>query len=62
MMRLPEPLELIFRDELKQFEEENQMAYMSGFERIGRQEGRLEERQDIIRSLMVSCFGNLDDE
>ena len=48
MMRLPEPLELVFRDELKQFEEENQMPYMSSFERIERQEGRVEERHDIF--------------
>ena len=57
MMRLPEPLELTFRDELKQFEEEKQMPYVTSIERIGRQE----ERQDIIRSLIVSRFGNLDE-
>ena len=57
MMRLPEPLELIFRDELKQFEEENQMPYMSSFERIGRKE----ERHDIIHSLLVSRFGTVDE-
>lgn len=66
MMRLPESLELTFRDELKQFEEEKQMQYVTSIERIGRQEGeqegRREERQDIIRSLMVSRFGILDEE
>jgi hypothetical protein len=62
MMGLPKPLELIFRDELRQFEEENQMPYMSSFERIGRQEGRVEERHDIIRELLISRFGVMDDE
>ncbi|MCC5617788.1 transposase [Nostoc sp. CHAB 5836] len=58
MMRLPEPLELTFRDELRQFEEENQMPYISSIERIGRQE----ERHDIIRNLLVSRFGVIDEE
>lgn len=66
MMRLPEPLELVFRDELKQFEEETQMTYMSSFERIGRQEGRqegrVEERQEIIRNILMSRFGAMDEE
>jgi hypothetical protein len=62
MMRLPESLELTFRDELKQFEEEKQMQYVTSVERIGRQEGRQEERQDMIRSLMVTRFGTLDED
>jgi hypothetical protein len=62
MMRLPESLELTFRDELKQFEEEKQMQYVTSVERIGRQEGRQEERQDMVRSLLVTRFGTLDEE
>lgn len=65
MMRLPERLELVFREEIKRFEEENQMPYISSIERIGRQEGRVEgrveERHDIIRDLLVSRFGVLDE-
>jgi hypothetical protein len=65
MMRLPEQLELVFREEIKRFEEENQMPYISSIERIGRQEGRVEgrveERHDIIRDLLVSRFGVLDE-
>lgn len=70
MMQLPEPLELTFRDELRQFQEEKQMPYVTSIERIarqegiqeGRQEGRLEERQDIVRSLLSSRFGVIDEE
>ncbi|NJM69897.1 MAG: hypothetical protein HC862_06525 [Scytonema sp. RU_4_4] len=58
MMRLPEPLELTLLDELRQFEEENQMPYISSIERIGRQE----ERHDIIRNILVSRFGVIDEE
>ncbi len=58
MMRLPEALELTFRDEIREFEEENQMVYISSIERIGRQE----ERHDIIRNILVSRFGVIDEE
>jgi hypothetical protein len=58
MMRLPESLELTFRDELRQFEEENQMSYISSIERIGRQE----KAKDLIQSLLKSRFGVLDEE
>lgn len=62
MMRLPESLELTFRNEMRQFEEEIQMPYLSSIERIGRQEGRQEERHEIIRNLLVSRFGVIDEE
>jgi hypothetical protein len=66
MMRLPEPLELVFRDELKKFEEETQMPYVSSIQRIerreGREEGREEERQEIIRNLFITRFGGVDEE
>ncbi|MEC4886752.1 MAG: Rpn family recombination-promoting nuclease/putative transposase [Scytonema sp. PMC 1070.18] len=70
MMRLPEPLEIIFRDELRQFEEETQMPYISSISRIERQEGRLEGIQEgqhekaknLIQSLLKSRFGVLDEE
>ena len=38
------------------------MQYVTSVERLARQEGRQEERQDIIRSLMVSRFGTLDEK
>ncbi|MEC4816270.1 MAG: transposase [Scytonema sp. PMC 1069.18] len=58
MMRLPEPLEVTLRDELRQFEEENQMPYISSIERIG----RLEKAKNLIQSLLKSRFGVLDEE
>lgn len=62
MMRLPESLELTFRDELRQFEEENQMRYISSIERIGRQEGQHEKAKNLIQSILKSRFGVLDEE
>jgi hypothetical protein len=57
MMTLPKPLELTFRDEMRKFEEENQMTYMSTFERLGRQE----KARDLIQSLLKSRFNVLDE-
>ncbi|GAB1541257.1 hypothetical protein NUACC21_39270 [Scytonema sp. NUACC21] len=66
MMRLPESLEVTLRDELRQFEEENQMPYISSIERIGRLEGRLEgrteERHELVRIIFVNRFGIIDEE
>jgi hypothetical protein len=62
MMRLPEPLELTFRDEIREFEEENQMPYISSIERIGRQEGQHEKAKNLIQSLLRSRFGVLDEQ
>jgi hypothetical protein len=65
MMNLPEALELLFRDELRQFEEENRMEYVSSIERIGRQEGiqlgQAEKAQNLIRSLLTMRFGDIDE-
>ncbi len=61
-MRLPEPLELTLRDELRKFEEENQMPYISSIERIGREEGQHEKAKNLIQSLLKSRFGVLDEE
>jgi hypothetical protein len=70
MMSLPEPLELVFRNEIRQFEEDNQMEYVTSIERIGRQEGiqqgiqqgQQEKAAKLIKSLLTSRFGILDDE
>ena len=42
MMDLPKPLEVEFWRQLKQYEEEKQMPFMTTPERIGREEGRTE--------------------
>ncbi|MFM7424263.1 MAG: hypothetical protein ACKO7W_04595 [Elainella sp.] len=59
-MGLPERLELEFRDEVQRFEEEQQMPYISSIERIGREEGRQEERRAMIESILATRFGALD--
>ena len=44
MLRLPEDLDLEFREELIAFEEETQMPYVTSVERIGIQKGRQARR------------------
>jgi len=70
MMGLPDELQLQFRSEIQQFEQEKQMPYITSVERIGRQEGReegreegrQEERRGMLTSLLASRFGSLTDE
>jgi predicted transposase YdaD len=64
---LPERLENKFWEELKQFEEEQSMPYLTTGERIGykrgreegRQEGRQEGKQALILRLLSRRFGEL---
>jgi hypothetical protein len=42
MMRLPEDLEIEFRDRLERYEQENSMPYITSIERMAKQEGREE--------------------
>jgi len=42
VLALPEPLEYTFKQDLARFERENNMPYITSFERIGRKEGRKE--------------------
>ena len=42
MMNLPKPLEVDFWHQIKQYEEEKHMPFMTTPERIGREEGRTE--------------------
>lgn len=46
LLRLPEDLEREFTRELLAFDEETKMPYMTSVERIGRQEGWREYRQE----------------
>jgi hypothetical protein len=38
------------------------MRYISSIERIGRQEGRIEGRIEIISAILASHFGELDED
>ena len=49
MMQLPEELEKQFKVELHRFEEERRMPYVTGVERLAREEGREEGLQEGIR-------------
>jgi hypothetical protein len=42
MMDLPEPLEIVFRQEMTQYEQEKRMPYVTSIERLARAEGKLE--------------------
>ena len=49
VLALPEPLEYTFQHDLARFERENNMPYITSFERFGRKEGReqgLEEERE----------------
>lgn len=66
MLRLPEDLELEFREELIAFEEETQMPYVTSVERIGIQKGRREGRREgeaaVLLSQMALKFGPPSEE
>ncbi|HEY9621934.1 MAG TPA: hypothetical protein V6C78_16375 [Crinalium sp.] len=58
LMQLPEDLELEFRRDLEQLEQEGQMPYISSIEQTARQEGKREE----VESLLEAKFGEVDPE
>ena len=47
-MVLPEAMEETFKDKLLQFEQEQEMSYITSIERIGRKEGRKEGQNEGI--------------
>ena len=53
LMTLPEGLEIAFRQQLINLEQEKAMPYVTSIERLGREEGRQEGRQEEAASLMV---------
>ena len=62
MMALPDELEEEFRQDLARFEEEKQVPYVSGIERLAKQEGleegRVEEIQEAIATSLQVRFGS----
>ncbi len=61
MMGLPKALEQEFRAELRQYQEERQMPYITSVERLAKEEGVTEERQQVIQNLLRMRFGALDE-
>ena len=54
MMSLPESVESEFKEEIRRFEEDLQMPYVTNIERLARQEGVLQQkREDVIEVLEV---------
>ena len=51
---MPEALEEIFLEELKVYEKEKKMPYITSAERIGRKKGKLEGKQEEKRKNILS--------
>jgi len=62
MLRLPEDLELEFREELIAFKEEAHMPYVTSAERIGIQKGRQEGEAAILLRQIALKFGPPSEE
>lgn len=58
MMTLPDSLEREFRAELRQYQEERQMPYVTSIERLAKEEGQ----REIIENILKVRFGSLDDQ
>jgi SOS response regulatory protein OraA/RecX len=53
---LPEGLEMEFWQELKTFEEEQQVAYVTSAERFGRKEGEMQKAQKVALKMLREGF------
>jgi hypothetical protein len=51
VLTLPEALEKIFMEDLRTYEKEKDMPYVTSAERIGRKEGKLELYIDLIQNM-----------
>ncbi|MEY3868980.1 MAG: hypothetical protein RLZZ338_2871, partial [Cyanobacteriota bacterium] len=72
LMALPQPLDNSFQTEIKRFEEETKMPYVTSIERLGIQKGMmtrgredvidiLEIRFDIVPSPLIEMINKIDD-
>jgi hypothetical protein len=52
ILELPEELKRSFRDELEAYERERQMPYVTSIERMGIEQGKEQERQEIVLNLL----------
>jgi hypothetical protein len=52
ILELPEDLKRSFRDELEEYERENQMSYVTSIERMGIEQGKEQERQEIALKML----------
>ena len=56
ILALSKDLEYTFRQDLACLEKENDMVYITSFERIAREEGREEERQESCQTVRVAIL------
>jgi hypothetical protein len=62
MMTLPKDMDSEFLQDIRRFEEENNMQYVTSIERLAREEGIIEKgREDVIDVLQIR-FGELPNE
>jgi hypothetical protein len=66
MVNLPKAAETQFLREIQHFEEENQMPYITSFERLGHErgvtEGIVQNRREVILEVLEVKFGEIPTE
>lgn len=66
LLRLPEDLEQLFKQQVEQLEGERQMRYMTSIERIAKKEGREEGREEgaarLLLRLLQHRFGEVSED
>ncbi len=62
LMRLPEEIEESFWAEMRQYEEDKKMEYVTSVERIGIKKGMLLDAQDMLIEVLTERFGGVSGE
>jgi hypothetical protein len=61
MIRLPEELEPVFNEEVRRIEAEDEMTYVTSFERVGEARGQKSGQTEMLRRQLTHKFGPLPD-
>ncbi|MEA5512415.1 hypothetical protein VB715_21855 [Crocosphaera sp. UHCC 0190] len=56
MMSLPESIESEFKQEIRSYEEDLQMPYVTSVERLARQEGVLQQKREVDFKRFVDLY------
>jgi hypothetical protein len=59
LLALPPELERRVRKAIEAIEEERQMPYVTSYERMAREEGRLEAKREAVREVVRARFGTV---
>lgn len=62
VLRLPQELEESFRTELRAYQEENSMVYLTSYDQLVKEEGKEEGKQELIQRQLTRRFGQLEPE